>query len=243
MQKYIDFSISSKALVLCLFGAYVLLLSAHVGATYIYVGLEAEAGFTPWSWVYFDLEANIPTLYTIMLLGLASLLCWLVSPLGRTGTEGKWGWRILGLAFLFVAADEYLTIHETLDKILKNAVETTGALYYVWIVPYAAIAAFFGIILLPWFWKLSGPVKTLFMVSGLLYLGGAIGMEVVGGLIITDPANIAIEQNWKIPEFVIAITIEESLEMIGLSLFIWTIFRYISAPTGRLGITINAGEA
>jgi hypothetical protein len=56
-------------------------------------------------------------------------------------------------------------------------------------------------------------------VAAILYIGGAIGVELIGGRY----AELHGEENWT---YSMITTVEESLEMAGLIVFIWALLEY-----------------
>jgi hypothetical protein len=73
--------------------------------------------------------------------------------------------------------------------------------------------------------------KLLFGVSALVYVFGVIGMEMIDGLFFPVESNFTL-----IYDFLT--TIEESLEMLGIILFIYSLLKYMTldAPTASYEI-------
>jgi hypothetical protein len=67
----------------------------------------------------------------------------------------------------------------------------------------------------------------LFTVSGAFYVGGALGMEMVGGLLV-EQYGFA---DWR---YIVAVHVEESLEMFGASLFLVGLIHHSRRLGGRL---------
>jgi hypothetical protein len=65
----------------------------------------------------------------------------------------------------------------------------------------------------------------LFVAATALYIGGAMGMEMVGGFIITTKGMHPLF-------YAIATTLEESLEMLGIVVFIHALMSYIKTYVG-----------
>jgi hypothetical protein len=75
----------------------------------------------------------------------------------------------------------------------------------------------------------------MFVAAAALYIGGALGMEMVGGYIAsTTGKNLS---------YVIGLTIEESLEMLGIVVFIHALMSYIKTYLngGSWNINIPGG--
>ena len=124
-----------------------------------------------------DRELNLPTLFSSALLLMAALL---MRQLGQNSDRiVARDWRLLSKIFIFLALDEALQIHEILIiPGLRHQVHP--ALASTWVVPYAAL----GLILLWRFRNFLGSIPTAtasrLLRAGAVYIGGAIGMEMLG---------------------------------------------------------------
>jgi hypothetical protein len=63
-------------------------------------------------------------------------------------------------------------------------------------------------------------VAAMFLLSGAIFVGGAIGLEMVG-------ANFFDETNKNTWQYMTAMTVEEMMEMTGILLFIHTLLKYL----------------
>ncbi|MDQ7035357.1 MAG: hypothetical protein Q9P01_11125 [Anaerolineae bacterium] len=90
-------------------------------------------------------EGNVPTWYAVLLLLIAALFSFLIAADVR---QSKSNWRIhwmgLTLLFLYLSLDEAAAIHEIFTTPTREAFETTGYLYFSWMlvgVPVAIVVA------------------------------------------------------------------------------------------------------
>ena len=95
-----------------------------------------------------DEEFNLTAFYSGMLLGMASFLLNKLGQLSEKG--GRKNWIILSKIFLFLAIDEIFQIHE-LFVIPELRQYVHPSLASIWVIPYAAIAAYFAIKFVPFF--------------------------------------------------------------------------------------------
>jgi hypothetical protein len=101
------------------------------------------------------------------------------------------------------------------------------------VIPYGllalAVAASYARFLL----HLPPRTRTLFLVAGGLYVGGALGMEMVAGVLAGIP-GWGTEGNLRY-----AVPVEELCEMLGVVMFIHVLLSYLGRRMGevRLGIT------
>lgn len=177
---------------------------------------------------YFNTEGNLPTVYSFLLLCLCSVMLWIVSGMPGEGEKKKRiYWRMLSALFLFLAVDELISIHETFSDNAEAAFDAAGKgyLYFAWVVPYVLIFGVLFILLLRFFIGLPRQTKTLFAVAACTYLMGAVGFEMIGGNYIFVQG----EEAKQSLSYMLMVTIEELLEMIGLIVFIHALLEYYIA--------------
>jgi hypothetical protein len=123
-------------------------------------------------------------------------------------------WLILSLIFVFVSVDESVSVHERLIRPVREWLDLSGLLYFAWVVPYGLAVVILAVALLPFFWRLEPEAWQRFIMAAAIYLTGAVGLELIGGLLfesLGEKRNLAYD---------LVITCEESLEMAGLILLI-----------------------
>jgi hypothetical protein len=170
-----------------------------------------------------DEELNIPSFYSTILLLTASLLLMVISFLQLKEKEKyRWHWLILTFGFLFLATDETITIHEHLNKpfkaILGNG--SSGLLTFAWVVPGMIIVVALGITFWKFLFQLPEKTKNAFILAGAFYIGGAIGVEMLG-------ANYAEKHGLVNLTYATFTIVEETCEMLGIILFIRALLIYI----------------
>ncbi len=182
----------------------------------------------------FDLntERNIPTLYSSAALMVACLLLLSIA-FSRKQFEFTYVmWLVLGLIFMFLSIDEIFSIHERLGTLLSSELETSGVLFFAWIIPYSIGLLAFVMAYSKFFLELPKDSMVLFFVSGVTFVSGAIGFEMLGG----RQAELYGITNVR---YAIYYTCEESLEMIAIALFIYTLLTYIVNQFESIGITVS----
>ncbi len=81
--------------------------------------------------------------------------------------------------YLFV--DEGTTIHETVGYALRDLLGTSGVLFFAWVIPATVILAIFATIYLKFLVHLPGRIRLLVVIAGALFVGGALGIELLRG--------------------------------------------------------------
>ena len=166
-------------------------------------------------------DGNIPTFYSAFALLFCSGLLALTGLLTSVSKKPmKTYWYVLALIFVFLATDEMLELHEKLIEPLRAALQTSGMFHYAWIIPYAIATGAIGGVYLKFLLSLPRRTGIGFVISGSIFIAGAVGLEMVGGVLFESVGG-------KSPGYVVAQTIEEALEMIGIVMFIYFIADYI----------------
>jgi len=211
------------------------LLSAHIVGLIVKYYFHVETG-TALSGIIgtFDLiiERNVPTLYSATALFVTSLLLLIITIKQKNMGFDYMGWYGLALIFLFLSYDEVAQIHERLTKIFHQSYDTSGLLYYAWVIPYGIMVLVFVATYLRFLMKLPKRIMILFIVSGTIFVTGAIGFEMLGGWYHELYGN-------KDLFYAVFYTIEELFEMVGIAFFIYTLLSYIKEKFGYLSITMK----
>lgn len=170
---------------------------------------------------YLDNESNVPTYINALLLFIPSLL---LAAIGawKNIVKDKYRlqWNILAFIFFLLSVDEIASFHERLIKPMRAIAGADGFFYFAWIIPGIAAVALFAFAFLTFFLHLETKYKLLFFFSLAVYLGGVIGGEMVSGYY---AANLG-QKNYT---YAIVASLEESVEMFGCSLIIYSLLEYI----------------
>ncbi len=180
----------------------------------------------------FDAEKNIPTLYSSFALIIVSILLSIIASTHRRLDSSYFPWLGLAIIFLFLSIDEIASIHERFGAAVRESLNTSGLLYYAWVIPYGIALVVFVITYLKFLMSLSKQIIILFVVSGVTFVAGAIGFELLGG----RQDDLYGTNNLTYAFFY---TCEEFLEMLGIVIFIYTLLLYIASQFKFLTITIN----
>jgi hypothetical protein len=166
-------------------------------------------------WPMFNLNAenNVPALFASMtMLAVAGLLFATSRATPSAGQSSKGGWITLGCAFVFLAIDEAVGLHERLNRPVRAALGVDGALHFAWVIPYALLTLVLVAGLARFLLALDSRTRRNFFVAGAVYLTGAIVLEMVG-------ARIWVAEGPLTRAYFVGTTCEETLEMLGIALF------------------------
>ena len=171
-----------------------------------------------------DLEQNISTLFSVTLLLCSGSLLALIALLKRQRQDPDVSkWMILAGGFFYLATDEGWSLHERLIDPVRGLLGhgNLGIFYFAWIIPAMAGVALLGLLFLGFLSRLPSSTRWAFIIAGSLYLGGAIGIEMLGG-------RYAELHRFENLTYQLFAHLEESLEMAGIILFIHTLLRYLA---------------
>lgn len=203
---------------------YLALLALHGVVLFIAHGLGYDVALGLVPLFHFDVENNVPTLYTgALMLSIVALLVFSWLNERRSSAGAYIPWLMLAFGFALMFCDELFTIHEMVSSIFASKLQTSGAFAFAWVIPYMALVAVLGLVFAPWFFKLDRWTQIWFAASGSIYLFGAIGTEMISAVHYSGLAED--RETWRTLTGDLLSTVEESMEIIGLSLFLITLVR------------------
>jgi len=203
--------------------AALLALASVAGQVSKYVfGHDQVYGLVPI--FYVDDEQNIPALFSVLLLAGAAFLLTVLTVLKRQQRDRdtiRWG--ILAAGFLVMAVDEACSLHEKLIPFFRRLLGkgTLGIFYFAWVIPGIAVVGLVGLFYLRFLFRLPPRARLTFVVAATLFVTGALGLELIGGRY----AEVHGSQNLT---YSMLATIEESLEMAGVIVFIYALLDYMA---------------
>ncbi len=145
-------------------------------------------------------------------------------------------WRLLALIFVALSIDETASFHESTIGPLQKAFGFSGFLSFAWVVPAIFLLALFAVIYVPFLTRLPRRHALGFVAAGLIFVAGALGMEMIGGVF-----NETLGGGSAI--YIITTTIEESLEVIGLTVLFFVLTNYLAGEYGPLALGTVAADA
>ncbi|MCB0771429.1 MAG: hypothetical protein KDC00_13595 [Flavobacteriales bacterium] len=204
-----------------------------------------------------DVESNLPTLFNVLLF-LAGAFLFYTTGLLEQG-KARRPWMLLAMVFVFLGLDEGSQIHERLMLPMLRLMNDggygdgdMGLLFYAWTIPYGLAALILLGILVPWLLRLDGSMRKGFILSGALFVTGAVVLESISGSIhegVASPPSDA-ELTW-LPcslypastcylyddlRYIVVYTLEELAEMSGLILCIGVLLRGLQARNAAFRI-------
>lgn len=214
----------------------VLLVLASIGGQFSkhVIGHGSLKGLVPL--FYVNEERNIPTYFSVLLLlGAALLLGFITALNARRGEPHGSKWAVLAFGFVFLAYDEGFKVHEKLHPPMRELLGDSdlGIFYFSWVIPGIVIVLLLALYFLSFLRHLPATTRFQFLAAGALYVGGAIGVELLAG----RHAELHGQQSFA---YSMIVTVEESLEKAGLIVFIWALLKYCADRYGDVRFRFNS---
>jgi hypothetical protein len=178
-------------------------------------------------------EGNIPSWYSSLSLLLSSGLLAAIG-LEKRAQRAPFAthWMILAGIFVYLSLDEAAEIHE-MGMDLLASFHLTGHLYYSWVILGGLFVTIVGISYLRFLGHLPVTTMRLFLVSGSLYVGGAIGIEMIG-------AHWDFLHGQESLTYALLVALEETMEMSGIAVFIHTLCSYIEQESHEIRLIFDS---
>jgi len=173
----------------------ILLVSIHVGL-YCCHYLSDKLPWLLRQLFDLDEENNLPTWFSQFLLLNNALVLFLIA--SAQSDEKRYYWWALAIGFLVLSVDEVAGLHETFHSMIDIN----------WAIPAGVLVTLIGIIFIPFLKSLERRVATLYLVSGVIFISGALVVELLSE-----------DMKTKSLEYALATALEEGLEMAGALLF------------------------
>ena len=182
-------------------------------------------------------EKNIPTLVSTVQLMFGGSLLYITyktekeSSLDLTCTSY---WKYLAFVFYFLAFDEWVTFHDVFGHSIAKHMGALGDIFS-WTLIYIVIMPIFFIWTIRFLVKLDRPTAVLYVLSGAIFLTGAIGLELMQSSKVQSLLGISFDISGN---YILGI-FEESFELLGIFIFNFATFLYIRSNFKNKPIYIN----
>jgi hypothetical protein len=178
-------------------------------------------------------EVNLPSWYASGALGFcAVLLAMIARAAQRARSRYVLHWAGLAMIFCGLSLDELVSLHERTTVPLRALLRAgEGPIYYSWVVLGAALVAVIGFAYLPFLLHLSAQTRRLCVIAAGLFLSGALGMEMIEGVIRAHKETLT----WAL-----VVSLEEILEMTGVVVFAHALLGYLAGGLGEVRMEVGA---
>ena len=175
-------------------------------------------------------EQNLPTWVSgSLLFGCAVTLVLIASDARRRGSRWVRHWWVLSLIFFYISLDEFASLHENAN----HWFHLHGVLYFGWVIPAAILVGIVGLSYLRFLGALPARTRWQFLRAGAVYVGGALGVE----LLLAWWTDRVGDKNFV---YALIDLVEESMEMIGVGLFLLALLEYLGGPAQEFRIRLGS---
>jgi len=211
-----------------LFGAWLVVVLLGLGAEVAKYRLHIDPE-NDWLWLFsLSYEGNIPTWYSSSLLVLsAALLVVATLQALQTNASHVWHWGFMAVVMAYVSMDEFIGFHEH-----AGVIEGTGIFYFSWVIPGAIVVAILALVYFRFLLHLPDDTRRAFLIAGMVFIGGALGVELVLGL--WTETHTRHNLGYGLIDFV-----EESMEILGVTLFVLALIDHLHGASGTMGVTLR----
>ena len=181
-----------------------------------------------------DSENSIPAWFSSGLLFVCALSLGFVALNARARDDRWWKhWAALGGLFGCLSIDESVGFHEQLMAPIRGMLGEgmSSVFYFAWVIPGAAFVGIVGFAFLGFLRSLPLRTSLRFVGAGCVFVGGAIGLEVLGGWLFSMYGGQHLG-------YITVATLEESCEMFGLILFLRAILIHFEQTFGKLSFVV-----
>ena len=218
-----EFSLNPRRVITIMLIIIVVLTILHISQLVIFFQVGDPDKFDFIDMVDFDYEANLPSFYSSAAILFCAALLWVISGYKRKERlPFRYHWLGLAIIFSLLGLDEAIALHETIGDLVEDyeLVDAQGYLYFAWVVPYGIAVILFILSYLRFVLALPRNTGLLFVSSGVLFVGGAMGIELFS-------ANEADLNGTETILYSALYTAEELCEMLGIVIFCYALMRYI----------------
>ncbi|HEX2535943.1 MAG TPA: hypothetical protein VHK69_19515 [Chitinophagaceae bacterium] len=230
------FSVPAARVRNLLLGAVAVFFMLDILYLYLRFGRGQEKGLSRQLYDFFSLrqEFTLPALFSALLLLLAGALLYVVAETRPAGSSRRRPWKFLSGIFLLLCLDEAFSVHEKLSAPVNRWLtgDVYGLLRFSWVVPYSVLLLGLGLYYFRFLQRLPKRTRYAFYISGALYVSGSLGLELVEGYAFTEGQELL---------FMVLGTVEETMEMTGIILFLSALMHYLSPATGTLVLSSADG--
>jgi hypothetical protein len=212
---------SPRTLLGLLVGIAVTLAAVSFALKYARFELDVDATRRIERWLDVDREAAVPAWFSSSLLLAASVVTASLNHSAPETARSRF-WLFLAVVLLGLSIDESIALHERIGVQLHRLLDTGGPLRYAWVIPGTFFVAVIALASLGALRKLPRQTARLMVFGGALYVGGAVGFELVG-------SQLSETRGIENLAYAAEVSVEEFLEMVGMSVFLFSVISYLAA--------------
>ena len=241
MKLMLTGSPKNVALILILVAVFLTLVSAVAQFIALSLGIANSRTF---ELLFVGEDESIPAWYSSIMLLFCSVLLAVIAYAKKVAADRySLHWRALSAIFLFLSVDEGIRIHEKMAPLgrlmLEGAGLSGGFVIRAWVVPGAILVLIVALAYSRFIVALPQKTRNLFLLAGLLFVGGAIGMEMLSDFYVNLLGGVVNMSRGQIAVRIAIPYAEESLEMLGVIVFVYALMLHLSAQAEEVRIRVG----
>lgn len=170
-----------------------------------------------------DEEGNLATWYSSTLLLICAALLGAIA-WRAAGQRYRRHWAGLAILLALMSADETAQMHEMLIAPLRRIWDIGGVFHFAWVIPGMAFVLCVLLACAGFLRSLPPRTRTLFVAAAALYLGGALGIEMVDGYHASRWGSATLAYG-------MLTSLEEAMELAGAVLLAYALADYLKRYT------------
>lgn len=175
-----------------------------------------------------ETENTFPTWLSAALFGLNAATAWILGRAEhRAGGRFDRHWRGLAVIMLVLSVDEIASFHEMAGGVIRRTFGLSGPFYYAWVIPGLILVAALTVVYLRFVTSMPRPVRNRIVLAAALFIGGAAGLEMLGGLFAETAARDGLG-------VALLATTEEAMELSGLIVLLDSFLTLAEQSVGSL---------
>lgn len=184
-----------------------------------------------------DSENSVPAWYSSNLLLAAAVLLAVTAAVAFHQRDRWWKhWAALASLFCLLSLDEAASFHEAFILPMQRHFGAHGIFFFAWVIPGAIFVMLVGLAFLKFVWNLDRATRSRFITAGAIFVGGALGLEFVGGAFMDSLGEESIL-------YILTAAVEETCEMFGVTLFIIAILQHLETRVGEFRVSFKGSSA
>lgn len=144
-------------------------------------------------------------------------------------------WALLAAGFAMMSVDELVGLHDRVGKLVHACATLHGWFRFAWTAPALVLIAGLAWTYARFLRALPARRRRSFLMAATLYLGGSVGLEMLGGRIF-DAAG---ERTWP---YILCFHAEEFLEMAGVAFFVCALLEHLGEALPDSSLILRFGR-
>jgi len=231
-----SFVVSNRHVTFVLLMATAVLVLANLATQIVAIETGRGKAFA----VLFDLgrETSVATWFAEMLLLFLAALLFVAAAHARSQDlrDARY-WFGTAVVAVYMSIDEGSALHEKMSHGTRTLLDIHVAfLEYAWVIPFTALAIGLVAVLFKFWRRLPDRPRRFLALGALLFVFGAVSFELVQGEIVDNPGVWGGRHGYV---FLATVTIEETLEFVGVILAAYGVLEYLRLMLGDASTSVH----